>query len=368
VQLSSASASSTLDKSLFKSAYDVSSKLSEASGLGGSYDGFGGSIYVSQTNQMLDIGQSVVESVVETTTLYSLLSETQDLHPNFIGATKFLLPANYTEDLYRLFVKFFGTHYVRSADFGGRMEMNAAIDSSFYASNSDQVDNLSVQLFGFFQVGVNSSVSTDMQNFAERSFAEAHYFGGDFRTILVEKSHDLWKQSLWKRPVVVQPMLEPIYSLLPEPQRSNMKQHIEKYAALNSVRSSTQLSAPSVTIVPRTDLGTFGNSSLVCPYYGAVAIDLGFMTGFSSESFCLDLTAAPPCGSFEVTSNENFVVVPGNSSDLTNDSSGNSWLLSPSYNEESSADCDQDNEEWASTPLQFTKAYVQFVGHVKKNK
>jgi hypothetical protein len=357
-------AASTLDKFLFKSAFDISSKFSEAAGLGGSFDGFGGSIHVSQANRMFQSGQCFVESVVETTTLYSLLLETQDLHPNFVGAASILLPANYTEHLYWLFVQFFGTHFVRSADLGGQMEMKVAIDTSFYKSNYEQVDELSVQLFQFFQAGVNSSVSSEMRSFAERSFAEAHYFGGDFRTILVENSHDLWKKSLWKRPMVTQPTLEPIYNLLPEPQRTNMKKHVEQYAAQNSVRSSRIVAPPVVNVIPRPDLGGFGNSSLVCPFYGSVAIDLGFITGTFEESFCLDLSATP-CGSFQLVPNPDFVLVPNTKSDLTDISNGTSWLLSPSYNTVQTLRCSGRNEEWAVTPLVFTKAYVRFVGSMK---
>lgn len=366
ISLGFASSGSETTSLLFKSANELTSFLSQSVGIGGSFDGFGASVSARQSNAVFEDGQCFMHYVSEKTTLYTLLSESQRLDDNFAAAVSIILPSEFDIGSYALFVQLFGTHYVRSADVGGRMSMNIAVDTEYYAKDSAKSDRLSTQLFSLFQAGFNTSVSSDLQEFLQRTFAETEYFGGDFRTMAAEGSHKRWQQSLWKLPVVVQPRLEPIYSTLPEPQRSNMQKFIEMYAG-NFTTAPQRVSAPSVSVVPFT-YGFFepSNTSLVCPYYDAVAINLGYMTGVTSDSYCVDLTVAPPCATFVVQDNPGFMI-DASRDDVVAGPGLNVWLLSSSFNTATSSDCDaldsnnRPLSEWASGPLWYKRAFIRKV-------
>ena len=142
------------------------------------------------------------------------------------------LPSDYSEQEYRDFILFWGTHVVTSSTFGGKSRLWAALDQHYYLSYSkEQIEQqLGIQ-YDEWSAGIGYGTNEAQESFAfsEHSFQWVTFYGGNATFALTNQWHD-WIQSTVYYPAALSKTLQPIQNYIPDPVKAaNVEQAINAY-------------------------------------------------------------------------------------------------------------------------------------------
>lgn len=228
---------------IFTTSTEYANKLSRGAGLDVGFGAvFSGSAEVSHAKTFLSNGDSVLSVTEETVKLNSLsllppqLLKISDSLANAIAQH---LPLQYNERAYATFVSYFGSHYVTSAEYGGKATMMSSIKRDYLGTNSALVANANARVH--FQqlkggdIGASfshSSSSGDYQRACTDSWS-IEMVGGNAHLNMSQWSD--WTDSVKLAPAQIAFRVVPLDRLMPDAARAaNFRTYLATYYAQNN--------------------------------------------------------------------------------------------------------------------------------------
>jgi hypothetical protein len=235
---------------LYTTSTDYANSLSRGAGLAAGFGAvFSGSAEVSHAKTFLSNGDSVLSVTQETVKLNSLSllpPQLLKISDSLANAISQHLPQLYDERSYATFVSYFGSHYVTSAEYGGKATMMSSVKRDYLGSNSALVANANARVH--FQqlkggdIGASfshSSSSGDYTQACSDSWS-VEMVGGNAHLNMSQWS--AWTDSVKLAPAQISFRVVPLDRLMPDPQRAaNFRKYLDTYFAQNN---KTDAAAP----------------------------------------------------------------------------------------------------------------------------
>jgi hypothetical protein len=232
---------------LYTTSTDYANTLSRGAGLDAGFGAvFSGSAEVSHAKTFLSNGDSVLSVTQETVKLNSLSllpPQMLKISDSLANAISQHLPLAYDERSYATFVSYFGSHYVTSAEYGGKATMMSSVKRDYLGSNSALVANANARVH--FQqlkggdIGASfshSSASNDYTQACSDSWS-VEMVGGNAHLNMSQWS--AWTDSVKLAPAQISFRVVPLDRLMPDPQRAaNFRKYLDTYFAQNNKHRS----------------------------------------------------------------------------------------------------------------------------------
>ncbi|XP_044868712.1 perforin-1-like [Mauremys mutica] len=185
------------------------------------------------------------------------------LMPQFSQALR-SLPLRNDSTTYRSFLATYGTHYVRQADLGGRVQQLMAIETCRAVLDGLTATEIKDRLRSQFLQDLGLSQSSEGRGRSQMPYVEKRIqvTGGnsDFSTKQDASSFSAWSGSLKASPDLVSYSLMPIHTLVrpSDPRREALKQAVKEYLAERGHKKSCPRRCPQ---------GSQGDSEDPCKCY-----------------------------------------------------------------------------------------------------
>ncbi|XP_075256735.1 perivitellin-2 67 kDa subunit-like [Convolutriloba macropyga] len=214
--------STTAATTLHRSVTDVQHTFRAAVGVSAFKYGMGSGSgsYESKLRSIRDNFVQISEVKFMLTTIEAALEDEISFSSSVSKAIA-LLPGNstYKYATYREFFKNYGTHFIRNAKFGGKIQTNFKISQNYYLHhNSEQIKmqanaafnkKITTEFHGGFETGTDNIDSS----FEEFTTSETYYYGGS-ANILLDSGYQQWQPTVEENPWIISVELKPISSLL----------------------------------------------------------------------------------------------------------------------------------------------------------
>ena len=219
---STSTGATTAVTTLQKSVQDVQDVFKAAVGLSTFIFGMGSgsASYESKLKSVRDNFFQISEVKLLVTTTEAVLKD----KINFTAAVAEAitsLPANSTSDYaaYRDLFQKYGTHFIRKAKFGGKIQANFEISQNYYLNHN--IEQIKSQAEAAFLKKINTEFQADIEtgsenvdsSFEEFTTSETYYYGGS-TNILQESGYQDWQPTVAGNPWIMSVEIEKISSFI----------------------------------------------------------------------------------------------------------------------------------------------------------
>jgi len=199
-----------------------------------------------QTNDASTTMSDGVHILIESRSQVTLYVATLDMPSLLPTDSKFqaaidALPATYDPDRYGEIVKYYGTHFVSVAEFGGLARMRTVVKHSYYSRTSDsELHSQAAIQWGMFGGGGGggSSQHDTSQEWKDNAQSSTFVQGGDpaIRSFSSNEQWTKWAQSVEQSaPTQTQYQLQDLSSVVTDPMKAtNLKKAIFDYAVAHN--------------------------------------------------------------------------------------------------------------------------------------
>ena len=225
----------------YTSSSTYASEKATSAGVGVTIGAFSADVSVTTMKSTLEASAdygSVVQSDL-LVTLYDItlapgpLLALTDFFKQFVDT----LPKTYEsvddKEKYLQFIRYYGTHYVSAATFGGAGSMSTAVNREYQMSSSNQaVASQASAHFAWVKAGGSSSSETDEseESFRSGSVFTTNVVGGDPTSL---EDWDAWEKTFYQAPAMIQYTLHKLSELVTVVDASvaeNIDRAVEDYA------------------------------------------------------------------------------------------------------------------------------------------
>ncbi|MDP2434516.1 MAG: MAC/perforin domain-containing protein [archaeon] len=218
---------------IFMSANNFSQAKANGFGIDFAYGMFSFSFDIAESFSSYQNNQAI-SGVVTQSEIFFEASVFPSASPTsfFTSFVEQTLPAEYNADLYADFLSQYGTHFVKNVAIGGQAILDAAISNQYYSSSSSTEIQTNLKALFYDLVGFGNDQGTNYTAFQQETFAQFSVLGGN-QAIVAQANPNWfqdWLQSIPLAPTAVSYTLEPITTLVANPQiQQNIQLAINTY-------------------------------------------------------------------------------------------------------------------------------------------